>query len=69
MWQWIKTENKSFKFYTMAVTNRKMCYFAVWTPTGKFIDIVSFDGIMWKDIKERLITFYEDFSLFQEMVD
>ena len=53
----------------MAVTNRKMCYFAVWTPTGKFIDIVSFDGIMWKDIKERLITFYEDFSLFQEMVD
>ena len=27
----------------------------------KVIDTVSFDDIMWKDIKEKLIAFYKDF--------
>ena len=47
----------------MAVTNRKLCYFVVWTPHGKVIDTISFDDIMWKDIKEKLIAFYKDFYL------
>ena len=30
----------------MAVTNRKLCYFVVWTPHGKVIGTISFDDIM-----------------------
>ena len=30
----------------MAVTARKLCYFVVRTPNGKFIDTLSFDDIM-----------------------
>ena len=45
----------------MAVTNRKLCYFVVWTPHGKVIDTINFDNIMCKDIKEKLIAFYKDF--------
>ena len=44
----------------MAVTNRKLCFFVVWTSHGKVIDTISFDDIMWKDIKEKLIAFYKD---------
>ena len=47
----------------MAVSNRKLCYFVVWTAHGKVIDTISFDDIMWKDIKEKLIAFYRDFCL------
>ena len=36
----------------MTVTNRKLCYFVVWTRNSKVIDTISFDDIMWKDIKE-----------------
>ena len=45
----------------MAVTNRNMCYLAVWTPHGKVIDTLSFDDIMWKNTEEKLIAFYKDF--------
>ena len=44
----------------MAVTNRNLSYFIVWTPYGKVIDTINFDDIMWKDIKEILIAFYKD---------
>ena len=47
----------------MAVSNRKSGYFVVWTAHGKVIDTISFDDIMWKDIKEKLIAFYKDFCL------
>ena len=47
----------------MAATNRKLCYFVAWTPHGKVIDTISFDDIIWKDIKEKLIAFYKDFYL------
>ena len=47
----------------MAVTNRKLCYFVVWTPHGKVIDIISFDDILWKDITEKLIAFVKIFIL------
>ena len=30
----------------MAVTNRELCYFAVWTPHGKVIDTISFCDII-----------------------
>ena len=30
----------------MEVTNKKLCYFVVWIPHGKFIDSVSFDESM-----------------------
>ena len=36
----------------MTVTNRKLCYFVVWTRNSKVIDTISFDDIMWKDMKE-----------------
>ena len=39
----------------MAETNRKLCYFVVWTHPGKVIDTISFGDIMWNDIKEKLI--------------
>ena len=45
----------------MAVTNRKLCYFVVWTPHEKVIGSVTFDDIMWKDIKDKLTAFYKDF--------
>ena len=32
----------------MTVTNKKMCYSVVWTPHGKVIDTISFDGIILK---------------------
>ena len=41
----------------MAVTNRKLCYFVLWTPHGKVIDTISFDDIIWKE------AFYKDFYL------
>ena len=47
----------------VAVTNRKLCYFVVWTPHGKVVDTIIFDNIMWKNIKEKLIVFYKDFYL------
>ena len=47
----------------MAVTNRKLCYFVVWTLHGKVTDTISFDDIMWMDIKEILIDFSKDFYL------
>ena len=47
----------------MTVTKRKLCYFVVCTPHGKVTDTISFDGIMWRDIKGKLIAFYNDFSL------
>ena len=61
----LETNNSYFTrcIVQMAVTNRKLCYFVVWTPHGKVIDITSFDDIMWKDIKEKLIAFYKDFYL------
>ena len=46
-----------------AITNRKLCYFVVWTPHGKVIDTISFDDIMWKDITEKLIAFVKIFIL------
>ena len=30
----------------LAVTNRKLCYFVVWTPHVKVIDTINFDDIM-----------------------
>ena len=55
----------------MAVTNRKLCYFVVWTPHVKVINTISFDDIIWKDIKEKLTAFYKDFyiRIFQEIFD
>ena len=47
----------------MTITNRKLCYFVVWTPHGKVIDTISFDDIMGKDSKDKLIAFYKDFYL------
>ena len=47
----------------MAVSNRKLCYFVVWTPHGKVIDTIIFHKIMWKYIKEKLIAFYKDIYL------
>ena len=47
----------------MAVTNRKLCYFVVWTLHDKTIDTISFDDIMGKDVKEKLIAFYKDIYL------
>ena len=47
----------------MAVTNRNLCYSVAWTLHDKVIDTISFDNIMWNDIKERLIAFYKDFYL------
>ena len=47
----------------MAVTNKKLCYFVVSIPHDKVIDTISFDEIMWKDIKEKLIAFYKVFYL------
>ena len=41
----------------MAVTSRKLCHFVVWTPHGKVIDAISFDDIMWKDIKREIDCF------------
>ena len=46
-----------------AITNRKLCCFVVWTPHGKVIDTISLDGIMWKDITEKLIAFIKIFIL------
>ena len=70
----LKTNHSYFThcILQMAVTNIKLCYFVVWTPHGKVIDTISFDGIMWKDIKEKLIAFYKDLYLrifFQKIVD
>ena len=42
----------------MTVTKGTFCYFVVCTPHGKVIDTICFDGIMWRDIKEKLIAFY-----------
>ena len=56
----------------MAVTNRKLCYFVVWTLHDKIIDTISFDDIMGKDVKEKFIAFYKDIYLkkfFREIVD
>ena len=55
----------------MAVTNRKLCYFVVWTPHVKVIDTISFDDIIWKDTKEKLTAFDKDFyiRIFQEIFD
>ena len=47
----------------MVVTNRILCYLDVWTLHVKVIDTISFDDVMWKDIKEKLIAFYKDFYL------
>ena len=59
----LKTNHSYFTkcILQMAATNRKLCYFVVWKPHGKVIDTISFDGLMWKDIKEKLIAFYKDF--------
>ena len=46
-----------------AVTNRILRYFVVITPHGKFIDTISFDDIMWKDVKEKLIAVIKIFIL------
>ena len=61
----LKTNHSYFTpcILQMTVTNRKLCYFVVWTPHGKVNDTISFDDIMWKDIKEKLIAFYKDFYL------
>ena len=45
----------------MAATNRKLCYFFVWTPHRKVIDTTTFDDIMWKDINKKLVIFLERF--------
>ena len=44
----LKTNHSCFTQYIlqMAGTNRKLCYFVVWTPHGKFIDTISFNDIM-----------------------
>ena len=59
----LNTNNSYFtqSILQMAVTNRNMCYLAVWTPHGKVIDTLSFDDIMWKNTEEKLIAFYKDF--------
>ena len=42
----------------MGVTNTKLCFFVVWTLHGRVSDTISFDDIICKDIKEKLIAFY-----------
>ena len=61
----LKTNNSYFTQCTlqMAVTNKKLCYFVIWTPYGKVIDSISFNDILWKDFKEKLIAFYKKFYL------
>ena len=44
----LKTNHSYFTqcILQMAGTNRKLCYFVVWTPHSKFIDTISFNDIM-----------------------
>ena len=54
----LKTNHSYFTQYLlqMAGTNRKLCYFAVWTRHGKVIDTKSFDGL-WRgySVSTRLV--------------
>ena len=59
----LKTNHSYFMqcILKMAATNRKLCYFVVWTPHGEVIDTISFDGIMLKNVKEKLWLFIKIF--------
>ena len=54
----LKNNHSYFTQYLlqMAGTNRKLCYFAVWTRHGKVIDTKSFDGL-WRgySVSTRLV--------------
>ena len=55
----LKTNHSYFTqcILQMTVTNRKLCYFVVWTL------YCNHGHFMWKDIKEKLIAFHKDFYL------
>ena len=55
--------NHSYFTQCILQTNRKLCYFVVWSPHVKVTDTISFDDIIWKDIKEKLTAFYKDFYI------
>ena len=61
----IKLKNNHLYFtqfiLQVAITNRNLCHFVVWTPHGKVVDTISFDDIMWRDITEKLIAFVNIF--------
>ena len=44
----------------MAITGRKWCDFVVYTEQGISVERISFDSEFWKDLLQRLISFYDN---------
>lgn len=39
----------------MGITGANQCYFAVWTPHGPHIEVIEFDGVFFKNMKDDFL--------------
>ncbi|XP_060878263.1 uncharacterized protein LOC132950736 [Metopolophium dirhodum] len=50
------------------ITNRKFCYFCIWTPKGLIVEKIERDDKFWMDIEPKLKKFYME-CLLPEIID
>ena len=45
----------------MGITGTNRCYFVVWTPHGTHIELIEFDSVFFKNMKDDLNFYYKNF--------
>ena len=63
-----KQLNRKHPYFTqcmvqMGVTKVTHSYFMVWTPHGHMIEHILFDDKLWTEMKQKLVSYYEQFYL------
>ena len=47
----------------MGITGANRCYFVVWTPHGTHIELIEFDSVFFRNMKNDFNFYYKNFYL------